>query len=356
MTDDCRTDTPSFLKDDYEAVALDKAVGWEALAGKTILVTGATGEIGRELIKTLLWTKRVRNRPFQILGLARSSEKVREIFEPWLSDYADCLQFLYGDIRTFTLESPVDFVLHTASPTASSFFVQNPVETLGAIADGTRHVLDIAREKKISSLVFLSSMEVYGQLNSENVREEDSGFLNPLSIRSSYPQAKRFAETLVASYASEYGVPAKIVRPTLVFGTHLSDNDMRVYAQFARATRDGSDIILHTKGQTCRDYIYTIDAVRAILTVLFRGKNGEAYNISNPDNFLSIAQMAELAASFSSSSRVVINEEKGKSMGYAPTTCIRLNIEKLNALNSFKKTPIETMFRHLILDTKAQDA
>ena len=53
MTDDCRADIPSFLKDDYEAVALDKAVGWEALAGKTILVTGATGEIGREIIKTL---------------------------------------------------------------------------------------------------------------------------------------------------------------------------------------------------------------------------------------------------------------------------------------------------------------
>ena len=350
MINDYKVDLPSFLKDDYEAVAVDEAVGWDALIGKTILVTGATGEIGRELIKTLLWAKRVRNLPFQILGLARSSEKVRKIYGPWLSDYADCLQFLYGDIRTFTLESPVDFVLHTASPTASSFFIQNPVETLGAIADGTRHVLDVARGKKISSLVFLSSMEVYGQLNSENVREEDSGYLNPLSIRSSYPQAKRFAETLVASFVSQYGIPAKIVRPTQVFGTHLGDSDMRVYAQFARAARDGRDIVLHTKGQTCRDYIYTIDAVRAILTVLFRGKDGEAYNISNPDNFLSIRQMAELAASFSLSSRVVIDEEKGKSMGYAPTVRIRLNVEKLNKLNPFEKTSIETMFRHLIKD------
>ena len=353
MTDDCRADTPSFLKDDYEAVALDKAVGWKALAGKTILVTGATGEIGREIIKTLLWARGTRKLAFRILGLARSLEKVRDVFGPLANP--EYVEFIYGDIRTFTVPSPVDYVIHTASPTASTFFIQNPTETLGTIADGTRHVLELAQKKQVASLVFLSSMEVYGTIRSDNVREEDIGPLNPLSARSSYPQAKRFAETLVSSYVSQYGLSAKIVRPTLVFGTHLGKSDMRVYAQFARAVRDGHDIVLHTKGQTRRDYLYTIDAVRAILTVLIRGKNGEAYNISNPDNFLSISQMADLAASFSLSSRVVIDEEKGKNMGYAPTVCIRLNIDKLNTLNPFEKTPIETMFRHLMFDVKVQD-
>ena len=199
-------------------------------------------------------------------------------------------------------------------------------------------------------------MEVYGAINSENVREDDCGPLNPLNVRSSYPQAKRFAESLVVSYASEYGVPAKIVRPTQVFGTHLDENDMRVYAQFSRAARDGKDIVLHTKGQTTRDYIYTVDAVRAILTVLFQGKVGEAYNISNPENILSIRQMAELAASFSASSHVVVDEESGKSMGYAPTVRIRLNVDKLNCLNTFKKASLKTMFQHLILDLKDSDA
>lgn len=350
MRDDGWVDIPDFLKSDYETVAADKALGWETLEGKTILVTGATGEIGSEIIKTLLWARKTRNLSFRIIGLARSLEKVRNVFNLWRLDNPQDFEFVYGDIRIFNVTSPIDYVIHTASPTDSRDFVQKPVETLEAIADGTRHVLDIAREKNVSGLVFLSSMEVYGQIHSENVREEDCGPLNPLSVRSSYPQAKRFAETLVASYVAQYGVPAKIVRPTQVFGTHLGGNDSRVYAQFARAVRDGRNIVLHTKGQTCRDYIYTIDAVRAILTVLLRGKTGEAYNISNPDNFLSIRQLADLAASFSLSSRVVVDEEKGKSMGYAPTVCIRLNIDKLDELNPFSKTPIETMFGHLVED------
>lgn len=355
MTDARWVEIPSFLKHDYEAVASDNALGWEALCGKTVLVTGATGEIGREIIKTLLWARKTQKLSFRIIGLARSQEKVRDIFNLWRLESPNDFQFIYDDIRTFTVPSSVDFVIHAASPTASAFFIHNPVETLEAIADGTQHVLEMAREKNVTSLVFLSSMEVYGTINSENVREEDYGPLDPLSVRASYPQGKRFAETLVASFASQYGVPAKIVRPTQVFGTHLGDSDMRVYAQFARAARDGRDIVLHTKGETRRDYIYTIDAVRAILTVLFQGKNGEAYNISNPDNFLSIRQMAELAASFSLSSRVLVDEENGKNMGYAPTVCIRLNIEKLNGLNPFEKAPIEKMFRHLILDWKASN-
>lgn len=356
MNNDVWETLAPFLQEDYVAVAHDSAVGWEALNGKTVLVTGATGEIGREIVKTLLVAQSVRNLDCRIYCHARSYEKVKAVFGTWIPPFQEVLRFVYGDIQSFELKAHIDFIIHSAGPTASEFFVRRPVETIDAIVGGTKHVLDIARKNEITSLAYLSSMEVYGQIDSDNVTETDSGYLNPLSARSSYPQAKRLAETLLYSAYTQFGPPVKIIRPTQVFGTHLGAGDKRVYAQFARAARNGNPIVLHTAGTTRRDYIYTLDAVRAILTILLRGQNGEAYNASNPENYLSIRQMANLAASFNPDSHVVFNTQAGLKKGYAPTVQIRLNIEKLNALNAFSKTSIETMFRHLISDLKVDDA
>lgn len=80
------------------------------------------------------------------------------------------------------------------------------------------------------------------------------------------------AETMCISYGSEYGVPVKIVRLAQTFGAGVSKDDNRVFAQFSKAVLNGYDIILHTKGETKRNYCYTTDAVRAIFTVLTKGE------------------------------------------------------------------------------------
>ena len=64
------------------------------------------------------------------------------------------------------------------------------------------------------------------------------------------------------------------------------------------------DIILHTTGELSRCYCYTIDAVTAMLYILLRGKDGEAYNVANEDTYISIREMAELVASTFNPQRV----------------------------------------------------
>ena len=73
-------------------------------------------------------------------------------------------------------------------------------------------------------------------------------------------------------------------------------NDGRVFAEFARDAINKSDIELQTAGTSKRMYLYTADAVTAILTVLLSGKSGEAYNAANPGTYCSIVEMAQLVA------------------------------------------------------------
>ena len=70
----------------------------------------------------------------------------------------------------------------------------------------------------------------------------------------------------------------------------------RVFAQFARSAMKGSDIVLHTEGKSEGNYCYTADAVRALLTILVKGENMQAYNVVNEKSHITIADMEKFVA------------------------------------------------------------
>ena len=142
-------------------------------------------------------------------------------------------------------------------------------------------------------MVLASTLEVYGTVTDDRrpLTEDMQGYLDPMATRSSYPLAKRAAEALCHNYADEYGVHVKVARLAQTFGAGVNGNDNRVFAQFARSVMKNENIILHTTGELSRCYCYTIDAVMAMLYILLRGKDGEAYNIANED--LSIINISE---------------------------------------------------------------
>ncbi len=72
--------------------------------------------------------------------------------------------------------------------------------------------------------------------------------------------------------------------------------ETKVFAQFARAAKAGGDIVLHTEGNSMGNYCSIDDAVSGILTILEKGVNGEAYNVVNEENTMTVRQMAELIA------------------------------------------------------------
>ena len=173
-----------------------------------------------------------------------------------------------------------------------------------------------------------------------------------MSVRSCYPEVKRLCENMCAGYVSQYGVPAKIIRLTQTFGEGVKYDDKRVFAEFARCAVEGRDIVLKTKGETRRNYLYTDDAAEAILTVLDKGVAGEAYNAANEDTYCSIREMAELVAGKCSGGKIKVRIEETDStkLGYAPTLHMNLDTGKLQALGWHPTIGLEEMYNRLIAD------
>ncbi|MEE1353248.1 MAG: NAD-dependent epimerase/dehydratase family protein [Acutalibacteraceae bacterium] len=338
------------LDDDIQSAA--ERIDSEAFKGKTVFVTGATGLIGSQVCKSLLTCNALHDAGIHVVAMVRSQEKAEKVFADYLGD--SMLSFYKGDITSpIQYEGTVDYIVHGASATASRYFVEHPAETIRTALLGTEMALEFARSKEVAGMVYLSSLEVYGVPDGtkETITEKDYGYIDPLSVRSSYSEGKRMAENLCVAYASEYGVPVKIVRLSQTFGAGVAYNDGRVFAEFARCLIEKKDIVLHTEGKTVRTYCYTSDAVTAILTVLQKGEPGQAYNVTNRDTACSIREMAELVAGLEPEAGISVKVEIPEdlaSFGYNPTMIIRLDPSALESLGWKPTVGIEDMFRRTI--------
>ena len=271
------------------------------------------------------------------------------------------MTYCLGDVTApVRYEGEVDHILHTASVTASKSFVTEPVQTLMTAIDGTRNLLEFAREKQVSSMVYVSSMEAFGitDPNLERITEQDLGYIDILSVRSSYSEGKRICECLCAAYASQYGVPVKIARLAQTFGAGVSRTDGRVFAQFTKSCLAGTDIVLHTAGKSMGNYCYTADAVRGLLTILLKGENANAYTVVNPATSMQIREVAQLVSDTLTEGRTQIIfdiPESALTYGYAPDVTMRLSGDKLMQLGWKPEVDLPEMFRRLAASFRAQE-
>ncbi len=318
--------------------------------GTTVLVTGAAGLIGRTLIKKLFdWNEQAET-PIAVIGMEFSEERAKAV----LGEYVDKgLKLIIADVRDVKPENiGVDYIIHAASMTASKAFIETPVETVMISVDGTIKMLEFAKANGVKGFVYLSSMEVYGTPDTdEKINEEHPTNLNAMAVRSCYPESKRMCESLCASYASEYGVPAKVVRLTQTFGPGVAYNDGRVFAEFARCAIEGRNIVLNTKGETKRNYLYTEDAANALFTVLAKGVPGEAYNAANEETYCTIYEMACLVAKECAGGKIDVEIREradAAKLGYAPTLHMNLDASKLRALGWEPQVGLVDMYRNTI--------
>ena len=318
---------------------------YKEVAGRNILITGATGLIGSNLVRFLLQdTGDGIEKPFVTI-LVRNRKKAERLFGG-----LGRLNILEGQLTDkIRIDEKQDFIIHGASITESRAFVDTPVDVLETAFEGTGNLLDFACECKAESFLYLSSMEVYGApSNEDRIFEDASNNIDTMKVRSSYPESKRVCESLCCSYYHQYGVPTKVIRLTQTFGTGVDIDDKRVFAEFARCVKEGRDIVLKTKGETKREYLYTADAVSAILAVLLKGENGQAYNAANEHTYCSIFEMAKLFADISGGkTNVRIEEEDPERSGFANTLKMNLATDKLKALGWSPKYGMKEMVQKL---------
>lgn len=314
-----------------------------SLEGAKFLITGATGLIGSTLVHCLL----ALNKNIQITCPIRNLKKAKATYGEDIDSICFIECELVSYLRGLTENDDFQYIVHCASPTEGKYMIEHPVDTYMLAIDSTRAILEYARKKK-TDIVYVSSLEFYGQNFDDTLITEDmQGYVNNTEPRSSYPLGKRAAEYLCAAYAKQFDINAKVARLTQTFGAGVSIDDNRVFAQFARSVIEGKNIVMHTKGESAKPYCYTTDCVSAILYILLRGEKGEAYNVANQETYISIKDMANfLCTHFNSKLKVVVEEHP--EMGYAPVTKLNLSTEKLRSIGWLPRYGLYDMFNRLI--------
>ena len=312
------------------------------LKGCHILITGATGLIGSCLVDVLLNNP---HRNYQVYALGRNEERARQRFSRYWEE--SDFHFIRHDIcQPLATDISFDYIIHAASNASPNFFKEKPVEVIKSNIMGVESLMDYGLAHDMKRMLFVSSGEIYGEGNGRQFVETDSGYVDCATPRACYPSSKRAAETLCVAYATEYGADVVIARPCHTYGPYFTESDNRVYAQFIRNLLKGKDIVLKSRGEQHRSWLYVVDAASALLTILLKGAKGEAYNVADAQSNISIRELAELLATAEKRQVVFdIDEANGNT---TPITCATFSTEKLARLGWQPRTAIAEGLTHTL--------
>ena len=266
----------------------------EYYRGKHILVSGSTGLIGSRVVAYLDTLNRTQQADITIIALYRSEEKkqalLRQLQRP------EAAVFVQGDVEDpIAYDGRVDHVIHCAGISGGTkMHLKDPVKIFDTGIGGTRNLLEHAVAHGCQGFLYVSTYEVYGEsCGSAYISETASCQLDTVVLRNCYAEIKRLCESLICAFSAKYGLKTCAVRLTSTFGHGVKYDDPRFFAEFARCILEERDIVLKSHGTTVRSYLDADDAALAFLYVLAKGETCSVYNLTNPENEISILEIAE---------------------------------------------------------------
>lgn len=317
------------------------------LKASVIFITGATGLIGKNLVSYIDYLNSNHGYDIHLILLSRDEAKARRTFA-FLKNTE--YKIITGNISSTDFSDlHFDYLIHGAAVTASAQICSSPVELITDTVAGTSRVLSQAVKSSCRSAVYLSSMEAYGTVENSKapLKEENLGYINLTSPRSSYSESKRMCECLCSSFFSEYGLNVKSLRLAQTLGPLADDSDRRLPSYLALCAAQGQDIILNTPALSKRNLLYTRDAVSAVFTVLLKGKGGEIYNAASPETYSSVRENAGLVCSIMNSKiKLMFSMKEGTP--FPPPTDLNLDISRIQALGWKPSVGLRQAFENLI--------
>lgn len=305
-----------------------RQINWSKLNNKTIFIAGATGMIGTCIVDFIMHINEKSEFNINVVAIGRNIDRANKRFNKYKNK--ENFKFLQHDIVKpfdFNVFNNVDYIIDTASGATPNVFKNNPVEVMESNILGMKNLLELAQNKK-SRLVYISTAEIYGNVNKMEKAENDYGYIDNLKIRSAYPISKKAAETLAIAYCGEYGVHSIICRLSHVYGPTMTENDNRAASEFIRSGINNEAIILKNNKPIERSYTYVVDAVSAIFYVMLNGKCGEAYNIAS-NEIIKLRQFADIVSFITHVPVVIENITNNEKMGYTEIDRQVLNIDKI---------------------------
>lgn len=264
-------------------------------SGKTILITGGSGFLGKYFLYTL-WNlnKNFLKKKCRVISIDNFITGTQQDGSFLGKDKH--FRFIKHDIReVLSHEDAVDYIIHAAGIASPIFYTKYPLETLEVATFGTKNMLELARIKKVKSFLFFSSSEIYGDPDPNFVPTPETypGNVSCIGPRSCYDESKRLGETLCMIYNKIHQTPVKIVRPFNIYGPGMTVRDNRVIPRFLTSALKKEPLPVHEGGNRTRTFCYIADAMIAFFKVLLSQKNGEVYNVGNDDNELNMMTLAQ---------------------------------------------------------------
>lgn len=319
------------------------------LANKNVLITGATGLICSAIVDIIMrHNEKNKGSEIGVFAAGRSGARFEERFSRYIGK--PYLRFVqYDATKENALDIACDYIIHGASNASPNKYVSEAVETMLDNFIGMKNLLDFARLHGVKRALYISSSEVYGKKeNNLPYGEDEYGYVDLLEPRNSYAMSKRATETLCVSYASEYNLETAIVRPGHIYGPTASPKDNRVSTAWAYDAAQGKDIVMKSDGTQIRSYCYCLDCASAILKVLIKGENCHAYNISNPNDIVTIREMAQILARSGNVSLEMRLPSDSEKKAFNPMSNSALNSDSLQKLGWKGLFDAERGFSHTV--------
>ena len=336
-------ESKTYLADLDQTVEANRDV-LEKLRGASLLITGASGLVCSPIADLVFRSNRKLGINVKLFLAGRSSDRMKKRFPGQEFTFIP-----YDATKKNEFPFHADYIIHGASNSGPRDISAHGIETMLDNFNGTHELLDYASKENVKNTLYISSSEVYGRKNSiDPFTEDEYGWVDILSPRSSYASSKRAAETLCVCFSDEKRIKTTIVRPGHIYGPTARRNDSHVSAAFSFNAADGKDLVLKSRGSQIRSWCYCLDSASAILTVLAKGKNNNAYNISNPASVASIKDMAELLAKGAGVDVVVDAPSADEKKAFNPMENSSLNGEKLLELGWRGLFDAETGFGHTV--------
>jgi UDP-glucuronate decarboxylase len=259
------------------------------------LIRGGAGYLGRYFLLTFRYlNQHVLEAPCRVISvdnyITGSTDKLFSSDDEHISN-------VWADVTyPLPIRQGVDYIIHAAGLASPVYYMKYPLETIESAVMGVRHLLDLARRNPLKGFLFFSSSEIYGDPHPDAIPTPETycGNVSSVGPRACYDESKRLAETICSIYADRYHIPVTMVRPFNVFGPGMKHDDRRVVPMFAWQALTRQSLSVHGDGTQTRTFCYITDALTGFLQTLLKGRSGEAYNIGNDDNEISMRNLANL--------------------------------------------------------------
>lgn len=281
----CMKTIQEFIQEYYSTITVPNLA---QLKDKTILITGASGLIGSNLVAYLDYLNQREKLNLKIIAIHRSP------LEKWMPQSTK-IRYIQLDLTKDRILNNLKFqyLIHAATYAQPKKFLEYPKETVSLNTELLFDLLEQS-EKNRATVLYLSSAEIYGEIDRSHIPTKESYFgnVNTLSDRAIYAESKRLAETICFSFSKK--IKIKIARALIAYGPGVKYDDKRVISEFIKKAQEDGEITMMDEGLAERTFCFITDMIEMLLNIMLSGRE-IVYNVCGKDT-TTIKNLAKLIA------------------------------------------------------------